>query len=72
MLEQLGPGDRALLGDVADQHHRHAAGLGEVLETGRHLTHLTHRTGDSIDVIEDRGLDRIHHHQPGFERLELG
>ncbi len=71
MFEQLGPGNRALLGNVADQHHRHPAGLGEVLESGRHLAHLAHRSCDSIDVIENGGLDRIHHHQSRLERFEL-
>ena len=40
VLEDAGPGDRAVLGDVADEEHRDAPGLGHLDQGGRHLAHL--------------------------------
>jgi hypothetical protein len=40
MLERLGPGERAVLGHVADEHHRHATLLGELLQLRGRGAHL--------------------------------
>jgi len=65
VFEQLGPGDHPVLGHVTDQHHRDAAGFCQVLEARCHLADLAHRTRHGVDIIEDRGLDRVDHHQAG-------
>ena len=36
-----------------------------------HLADLAHRTCHGVDIIEDRGLDRVHHHQAGLQFFDL-
>ena len=51
MLEHARPGDRAVLGDVADQHHRGAALLGEADQLLRRGADLADRPRRALDQV---------------------
>ena len=61
VLEHARPGQRALLGDVADQDHRAAALAREALQRRRHLLHLADAAGRARQVGGPQGLDRVDH-----------
>ena len=61
-----GPGQRAFLGDMADQHDAGAAGLGGAREVGRAFAHLRHRAGRGGELVGVDGLDRIDHGHRGL------
>ena len=65
MLENLRAGDEAVLGDVADQDHRHAAFFGEAQQRGGHLLDLAHGTGGRFDGVGVHRLHGVHDHQVG-------
>ena len=65
VLEQAGPCDLAVLGDVADQEQRGAAPLGEADQLVRAGAQLGHRARRRIDALDIHGLDRIDDHQAG-------
>ncbi len=72
VLEELGAGDVALLGDVADEDDRDRSGLGQVLEAGGDLANLAHRTGDGVEIVAGLGLNRVDDDELGGALLELG
>ena len=57
VLEHAGTGDRAVLGDVSDQHHGDAAGLGEPGQRGGDLLDLGDAARHALDA---RGADGLH------------
>ena len=57
---------RALLGDVPDEHHRGAAGLGEPHELRRALAQLATRARRWWRRCRAARLDRVHHQQRGL------
>ena len=74
VLEQAGTGERAVLGDVADEHDRHAAPLGVDDQGLGALAHLDDRpgarrelrVGDGLDAVDDdqrrrRAVDGVDH-----------
>ena len=67
VLEHLGPGDDALLGDVADENDGEAARLRQADQRLRAAAHLRDRAGRAFEVAHIHGLDRIddHHLGPG-------
>ena len=65
VLEQFGPGDAAVLGDMADEHHRDPGLLGSMDQAGRRLAHLGHPPGGAADLAGVDGLDRVHDEQVG-------
>ena len=65
VLEQARPGDGAVLGDVADQDHRHPALLGEVHQAGRRFAHLGHPPGRPPHLGGGHRLDGVDHQQVG-------
>ncbi len=72
VLEDAGPGDRAVLGHVADEHRGDVAGLGHADQGGRDLLDLGDATGHAVDA---RGADRLHgvdDHQARPHLLDVG
>ncbi len=79
MLERLGAGDAAALGDVPHDHDRGAGVLGEAHQPGGALADLADVAGRAFEQIGVDRLDRIEnqdlgaHRGGGFEnRLEAG
>ena len=72
VLQHARAGQRALLGDVAHQHHRRAAGLGEAREVRRAFAHLRHRAGRRGELVGIDGLDRIDHRDRRARGVERG
>jgi hypothetical protein len=52
VLQHARPGQRAFLGDVADQHDAGAAGLGRAREVRGAFAHLRHRAGGGVSWSE--------------------
>ncbi len=59
VLQHPGAGERALLGDVADQHQGEAAGLGEADQLGGAGADLGDGAGGAVERIQPHGLDGI-------------
>ena len=59
VLERLGPGERPVLGHVADEHHRHAVLLGIRLEQRRAAADLANRAGRAFELVGGHRLDRV-------------
>ncbi len=79
MLQHARAGQRALLGDVADQEDRRAALFGEAHQQRRTLAHLGHAAGCRLQLLGEDGLDRVDHHHLGLfltrggdDRLDAG
>ena len=77
MLERLGAGDAAALGDVPHDEHRGAALLGEAHQPRGALAHLPHVARRALEVAGEDGLDGIDDHhgrapvrRGGEDRLE--
>ena len=68
VLQQPGPGDRAVLGDVADDDHRHPAPLGHPDQRAGHLAHLGHPAGGAVGL---GGADRLHRVEDHQRRRDL-
>ena len=58
VLEHPRPGDRAVLGDVADEHGGDVAGLGHPDQRGRDLLDLGDATGHALDARRRRWSGR--------------
>jgi hypothetical protein len=71
VLEDLRSGDEAVLGDVADQDHRHTALLGKAQQRGRHFLDLAHGTGSGLDDLGIHRLHGVHDHQVGHHLARL-
>ena len=59
VLEHARPGQRAVLGDMADEHHAGAADLGMARELRRAFAHLRHRARRRGQLLGVQRLDRI-------------
>jgi hypothetical protein len=66
VLEQLRPGDAAVLGDVADEDDRAAAGLGVAHQRGRAVAQLQRRARARVGRGQLHGLDGVDHQQRRF------
>ena len=64
VLERLGPGDRAVLGHVADEDHGDPVALGEVHQAQGRFADLADAPGRAVEVLDRRRLDGIDHDQP--------
>jgi hypothetical protein len=64
VLDDLRPGDRALLRHVADQHQRAAGGLGGLHQEGGGVADLGERAGGCA-LLGRQGLDRVDDRQRG-------
>jgi hypothetical protein len=65
VLEDSRPGQRAVLGHVADQEDGSAAGLGVDHEPSRRLPHLAYRPGGARDIGGKQRLHAVHHGDGG-------
>ena len=71
VLERARPGDRAVLGDVADEDRRHAAALGDGAERAGHGADLG---GAAVGAVDGGGADRldaVEDQQRGIDRLDV-
>jgi hypothetical protein len=66
VLEHARPGQRALLGDVADEEQRGAALLGVARELGGAFAHLGDRAGRGLQRVAPQRLDRVDHRDGGL------
>jgi hypothetical protein len=62
VLQHFRPGDGTVFGDVADQHHRHALGLGEAHELTGAFAHLAHAAGAGVQHGGVQRLYAVDHH----------
>jgi hypothetical protein len=72
VLEHARPGERALLGDVPDQHRAHRALLGEAHQPVGALAHLRHRPGCRTEVGVEHRLDGVDGDHVGLHGLDVG
>ena len=72
VLEGLGPGQRAVLGDVADQEGGDLAALGETEDLVGRLPDLADRARARGHLGRENGLDGVHDEDLGREPLGLG
>ena len=79
VLEHPGPGQRPLLGHVADQDHGDVVALGGARHPIGHLAHLSHRAGGAAQLRRVQGLDRVDHAhvrplalQRGHHHIQVG
>ena len=72
VLEHPRAGDRAVLGDVADEHRGDVAGLGHPDQGGRDLLDLGDAAGHALDVGGADGLDRVDDQQRGPDLPRCG
>src|SRR3546814_16150275 len=73
MFEHAWPGDRAVLGDMADEYDRRAAVLGIADQFLRARADLAYRARCAVDQVAVHRLDRIDDDEIGrapFERRE--
>ena len=73
MFQQLRTGQRAVLGDVADEEHGAGGALGKVLKLGRALLQLRNRTRRRLQQVALHRLDGIDNENvriQGFYMLE--
>ena len=71
MLQHFRAGNRAVLGDMADQKHRHGGVLGIFQEPGRALANLTHAACRRFQHVAGDGLNRVYHDDAGTHVLNL-
>ena len=72
VLQHPRPGQRAVLGDMADEHDDDAALLGEAHQLRRRFAHLAHGAGRAGQLLGVHGLNGVDHHQPRPARLGAG
>ena len=75
VLQRAWPGERAVLGDMADEQHGHPLVPGKGAQPGCRLAHLADRTRRAIELIDCHRLDRIDDQQgwsAGCGRLDDG
>ena len=70
VLEDLGPGNRTLLGDVADQYDRQLERLGSEDQLSRGFSDLCHGAGCALHTGRVQGLDRVDEEQVGAVLLD--
>ena len=71
VLEHPRAGDLAVLGDVADQHGRDAALLGDRDQRRGDGADLGDAAGHALGAGRGDGLHRVEHQQPGLDRVEV-
>ena len=72
VLQHARAGERAFLGDVADQHDGRAARLGGARQLRRAFAHLRHRAGRGGELVGVERLDRVDHAEGRALGLERG
>ena len=71
MLQRSRPGDRTVLGHVADQQRRHGPLLGDPDQRRGDGSELGDAPGRRVDVVASDGLHRVDHQQVGLNRLDV-
>ena len=71
VLEQPRTGDRAVLGDMPDEHGGDGALLGEPDQRGGHFAHLGDAARCTVDLGRRDGLDRVEHQQSRADGVDL-
>ncbi len=71
VLEDTRPGDRAVLGHMADQDRGHASVLGHADERGGDLADLGDPAGRAVGVGPGHGLYGVEYQQRGLDLLDL-
>jgi hypothetical protein len=71
VLEELGAGEVAFLGDVADDGDRGAGGLGERDEVEAAAAQLLEAAGDGVDVAAVGELDGVEDEELGARAARL-
>ncbi len=71
VLQRPRTGDGAVLGDVADEQHGDAGGLGRHRECGGDGADLGDAAGDAVDLGGRHGLHRVHDDQRGLHLLDV-
>jgi hypothetical protein len=72
VFEHARPGQRALLGHVADQDDRDAGLFGQAGELRCAFAHLRDRPGRRTELLRPQGLDRVDHRHLRLRRLQRG
>ena len=72
VLEDARPGDRPVLGDVADQEERNTGLLADAEQPRRRLAHLRDRSRRRADLRRVERLDRVDHADVRALALERG
>ena len=72
MLDHAGAGDLAVLGHMAHENHRRAAGLGVADQRLRRAAHLGDRAGGGFHRLSPHGLDGIDDDEGGRAALLQG
>ena len=72
MLQYLGSGEGAVLGDMADQHQDSAGLLGEANQQRGALAHLGDAAGSGLDIRQVAHLNRIDHQYFWFQLFGSG
>ncbi len=72
VLEHAGPGDRAVLGDVADEDGGDVAGLGHPDQGRRHLLDLGDAAGHPLEVGGTDRLDGVDDQQARSHLVDVG
>ena len=63
VFEHLRPSQRAVFGDVADHHNRHAARFGKTRQVSRRFAHLRHTARRRLNIRHVHYLNGVDHHQ---------
>ncbi len=63
VLERLGSGEVAVLGDVADEERRDVLSLGGKQQLRRRLAHLPDAAGRRLELEREHRLDRVDDHE---------
>ena len=71
MFQDLRSSDVAVLGNMADENHRHAGHFRIVKQHCRHFLNLRNRACGRIDIGGKHGLNRVHDHQVRLQRIRL-
>ena len=71
VLQHLGPGQGAVLRDVADQHRRDVLPLGREQELRRRLAHLPDAARRRLELVGPHRLHRVHDDQRRLEPRHL-
>ena len=66
VLQHARAGQRAFLGNVADEKDRRAALLGEAHQQRRTLAHLSDAARRRLQLLSENGLDRVDDHDLGL------
>ena len=71
VFHHLGASEGAVFGDMADEQHRHAGGLGIMLELGCTLSYLTDAASRRVNGLTADGLDGVNDEHVGLHGVDM-